>query len=156
METRRILFFIAGAVILVVAFLFIQSYFRDNPLFMKQTDVTVNGQTIRVEVAQSEKEKQAGLSKRGKLAENKGMLFVFEKADYPAFWMKDMRFPIDIIFINDNKVVTIYKNVQNPDKDNTNLPVYRPDEPANRVLELNAGQADKYNIKEGDTITITL
>lgn len=155
-STRKLLFLIAGVVIIVLAFLFLQSYFRDNPLFMKQATVVVNGQTFKADVAQTEKEKQAGLSKRGKMADNKAMLFTFDKADYYQFWMKDMRFPIDIIYINNDKVVTVFKNVPNPDKNNTNLPVYRSEEPANRVLEINAGLSDKYNIKPGDTVKITL
>jgi len=114
----------------------------------------VGGNTLKLIVAKSEQDRMKGLSGRKSLPQDTGMLFVFEKKDRPGFWMKDMMFPIDIIYIDDTKVVYVVRNapssVQSP-----NLTVYRPESIANYVLEVNAGVADKLKIKEGTTIKLT-
>ena len=88
--------------------------------------------------------------------EKNGMYFIFDKPDYHSFWMKDMRFPIDIIFINDGKIVTIYKNVPIPTSETQLPPIYRPTNPVDHVLEINAGLADKYSFQVGDSVTTSL
>lgn len=119
---------------------------------LNRTQVTINNQEFKVSVARSDRDKQTGLSKTKKLDENRGMLFVFDKADYYRFWMKEMEFPIDIIYIKGNKVTTVIPNapVATIDK----LIVYEPAQKSDRVLEINAGLAKKYNIKEGSTVEI--
>lgn len=120
----------------------------------------LKGQTVKLEIADSQDEREKGLSKRSSLPQDTGMLFLFDKPDRHSFWMKDMVIPIDIIFLKDDKVVTIYSDVQPfvGAKENNvqNLVLYSPDEPANRVLELNAGQAKKYGLKDGDKIKFNL
>lgn len=119
----------------------------------EQGKVIIQEETFKVQVVKKSEDLQKGLSGRDSLAQNQGMLFVFEKkGDYP-FWMKDMNFPLDIIFINDNKIVTIYEQVPSPLYPNENLPVYRAKEPINKVLEFNAGTVSKYKIKVGDEVT---
>jgi uncharacterized membrane protein (UPF0127 family) len=83
------------------------------------------------------------------------MLFVFEQPDYYSFWMKDMKFPIDIIFINKNKIVDIFQDVPVP-KNNNNLPTYTTGEKADKVLEINAGLSNTYKIKIGDNVLLNL
>lgn len=111
----------------------------------------IGNNKINLIIAKSADEKMKGLSGRNSLPQNQGMLFLFDTKDKYGFWMKDMKFSIDIIYLDDNTVVYIVKNapssVQAPA-----LTVYKPSKPANRVLELNAGQADKFGIKEGTTI----
>jgi uncharacterized protein len=118
----------------------------------RDTEVAVNDNKFKVEVAKSEKEKQIGLSDTKELADNQGMLFVFDKPDYYSFWMKGMEFPIDIIYINGDKVTTVIPNAPVPT--DGDLRVYQPKEKSDKVLEINAGLAKKYNIKEGSTIDI--
>lgn len=124
----------------------------------KKGSVRINNVTISVEVANSPQLREKGLSGRKSLAENKGMLFVFDTPDYHRFWMKDMKFPLDIIFLNDTKVVTLYENVPSPvsQEENANPPIYTSTAPANRVLELPAGSANKLGLKQGDDVAITL
>lgn len=98
--------------------------------------------------AKSDKDKQVGLSKYKKIEDDKGMVFVFEKPGLYPFWMKDMKFPIDIIYINQNRIVTIYKNLP---KDN--LTIYSPTQSADKVLEINANLSDKYSFAVGDSVT---
>ncbi len=121
---------------------------------VKKTEVSINNETFKVEIADSDKEQQIGLSETKKLAENKGMLFVFNRPDYYSFWMKNMNFPIDIIYINGNKVTTVISNAPVPASNNDNPQLYQPTSQSDKVLEINAGLAEKYNIKEGSTINI--
>ncbi len=106
-------------------------------------------------LVKSDKDKMKGLSGRTSLDKNTGMLFVFDKkAPYP-FWMKDMKFPIDIIYINDDSIVDIFENVPAPQKAAPlySLPVYKPKSDANYVFEINAGQTKQNDIKIGDKVS---
>lgn len=119
----------------------------------KQTTAVVNNSTFNLTLAKSQKEKEVGLSEKKSLEQNSGMLFIFEKPDLYSFWMKNMKFPIDIIFIKDNKVVTVYPNAKPPtNTEDSSLTIYKPEEPADKVLEINAGLTEKNNIKKGDEI----
>lgn len=120
----------------------------------KETHVTVNDSKFQVEIADTDTEKQIGLSKTESLPENEGMLFLFDAPDYYSFWMRDMKFPIDIIFINGNKVTTVISNALPPSETNGSLPTFQPREKSDKVLEVNAGIAKKYNITEGSVIDI--
>ncbi len=145
-----------GALILLVIILAVAK-FRGVPFFpnVGSSTVEISNQKFNVEIADNDNERQKGLSKRNDLDEKRGMLFIFERKDKYSFWMKDVKFPLDIIFIDDNKIVDIYKNVPAQEgKENTVLPTYTSRTPANYVLEINGGLADKNGFKIGDTITI--
>lgn len=118
-----------------------------------QTSVEIANQKFNIEVAKTDQEKQVGLSKTEVLGENDGMLFVFDEPDYYSFWMRNMKFPIDILFINGDKVNTIIENAS-PSADSSSLEIYKPKEKSDKVFEINAGTVKKYNIKEGSTINI--
>lgn len=120
--------------------------------------VSINHQTFSVLIAKTDADKQKGLSGRKSLPKSEGMVFLFDKPDYYAFWMKDMLFPIDIIYIHNKRILTVYSNLQPPTKNMTdfNLPVVKPSEPADTVLEINAGLAKQYNFQTGDTVTLSL
>ncbi|MBI2621925.1 MAG: DUF192 domain-containing protein [Candidatus Levybacteria bacterium] len=123
-------------------------------LSKQTTKVLVNDQSFSVSVAKTEKEKQIGLSKTTEINENQGMLFIFDEPDYYSFWMKDMKFPIDIIYINGDKIVTVIDNAKPPVNGDGVLEVYQPEDQSDKVLEISAGLAKKYNIKKGTTIKI--
>ena len=135
-------------IILAIGFWAWKSSQRNTPV------ATINGETFSLYVAESVKDKQIGLSKYDELEDKRGMIFAFDKPDYYSFWMKSMKFPIDIIFINKDKIVTIHKNVS-PPEENQELNVYISDEPADKVIEIKAGASDKYSFKEGDTVTLS-
>lgn len=120
----------------------------------KSTTVLVNNQTFKVVVAKTDKEKQDGLSNRNEIAQDQGMLFVFDNPGLYSFWMKDMRFSIDIIYIKGDKVTTVIENAKAPSSSNTNLTVYQPSDKSDKVLEVNAGTANKYGIKKGTVLKI--
>lgn len=108
---------------------------------------------FEVEIANSEAERVQGLSGRQKLSESAGLLFVFPESEYHTIWMKDMNFPIDIIWIDEDlKVVGIDKNVS-PD---TYPRIFRPSRPVKYILETNIHFSDTYSFREGDVVKLPL
>lgn len=150
---KIILGLFALLLIIVVGVKFSMDYLANNPNpFTKTPTVTINNQTFKLFVAKSAKEKEIGLSDKDSLAQDHGMYFPFERKDYYSFWMKNMKFPIDMIFLSNNQIVTIYENLEPPSQDLKSPPLYKPNEQADAVLEINAGLIKKYNIKIGDEV----
>jgi len=143
--------FVLGLTVVIFFVILVISFVLQNN---KSTQISVKGQNFNVELAETSQEKQIGLSKTDNLAENEGMLFVFDEADYYSFWMRDMQFPIDIIFINGNKVTTIISNALPPSETNGSLTTFQPKVKSDKVLEVNAGIAKKYKIEEGSIIDV--
>ena len=118
--------------------------------------VTVNNKTFMIQVVSKPADMEKGLSGRTSMNEDQGMLFAFgNKGDHP-FWMKDMKFPLDIIFLDDTKIVTIVENNPIPTSPTASLPLIRSTQPANKVLEINSGIAKKYNLKVGQSVQYTI
>ena len=106
---------------------------------------------LEVEIADTPELQVQGLSGRKSLSENKGMLFVYEKPAMPGFWMKDMRFPIDIIWLGEDiRVAGIEAHVP-PE---TYPAVFYSPSPVRYVLEVNAGWAERNGITSGSKICI--
>ena len=120
----------------------------------KTPTATINNHTFNLEIAKTEAEKEVGLSAKERLDENSGMLFPFESPSYYPFWMKNMKFPIDIIFARNGLIVTIHKNVKPPASPTEKPPIYNSTEPADTVLEINAGLSEKYKFKVGDVVRL--
>jgi hypothetical protein len=117
--------------------------------------VVLGDQIILADVAITEAQREKGLSGVRYLSNNEGLLFIFEKEGEHAFWMKDMKIPIDIVWINNNKIVDVDTHVMpEPDKDITELKIYKPSEPVDRVLEIRGGRFDLLNIEIGDDVKI--
>ncbi len=138
-------------IFILVIVIFIMNRVLDNK--NSRPYVRINSVKIPVEVAADAATQQKGLSGRVSLDAQSGMLFIFDKSAIYTFWMPDMNFPIDIIWINDNKVIDISANVSN-DFDPQNPDFYEPVEPAQYILEVNAGFSEKENIKIGDTVSL--
>jgi len=101
---------------------------------------------IDIEMALNETEWMMGLMFREELGANQGMLFIYPYEGNHGFWMKNTIIPLDMIFVNsDYEIVTIHKNTE-PLSEKT----YPPTEPIQYAVEVNAGFADKYDIKLGD------
>ena len=118
----------------------------------KQTAI-LGMKIIELEIADTEESRTLGLSGREKLEEDTGLLFVFEKPGYWGFWMKDMNFPIDIIWLDQNfRIISIKSNVipeSYPE-------IFYPDALTSYVLEVNAGVVVKEGIKVNDTIVVEI
>ena len=130
--------------------------------------IKINDQVFRVEVADTLAKKQKGLADRENMPQNYGMIFIFEKKGKYSFWMKGMRFPLDFLWIDGDKIVEITKNVAvdvRPEasvprdknflilrRDSSGSSTYSPRVPADKVIELNAGMTEKTGISLGDKI----
>jgi uncharacterized protein len=141
---------IIGAFLLIFAIALIVTFAMSR----RSPKVTVNGQSFKVTVAKTEDQKQIGLSETERLRDNEGMLFVFDSAGHYPFWMKNMKFPIDIIYINGDKVTTVIDSAKPSNESDENLDIYQPDERSDKVLEIKAGLARKHQIKKGSTVKI--
>lgn len=150
---KKILFAFAILLILALGIVFVQNYIKTKSfsLLKKNTTATIGNHTFTLSIARSQKEKETGLSETKLLSEDQGMIFIFDKSDYYSFWMKNMKFPIDIIYINNDAIVTIIKNAQTV-KPQDNPTVYSSTQPADKVLEIQAGLSEKYKFKEGDSV----
>ncbi|MCL2485865.1 MAG: DUF192 domain-containing protein [Endomicrobia bacterium] len=116
--------------------------------------VKLSGREFLLTVSQSPQARIQGLSDRTEMPAD-GMIFFFETPQALSFWMKNMHFPIDIIWVNGNKVMSITKNAQpEPGISDEYLKRYFSDYYVNIVIELNAGDADKFKIKVGDILEL--
>lgn len=124
----------------------------------KHPMATINGHVFYLDIAKTEQEQEIGLAKYSSLPTNKAMYFPFDPPSYQAFWMKNMKFSIDIIFIRNNKIITIFNNVAfpSPKTPDSELQIYRPSQPTDGVIEIHAGLAKKYNTHVGDVVQLSL
>jgi len=117
-----------------------------------EPNVVINNKVIGVEIVNTPVKQWQGLSDRKFLAKNKGMLFVFSSLESRTFVMRRMNFSLDIIWIKDNKILKIDKNL--PPEGEDYLKRYNSNYKVNYVLEVNGGFTDKNSIKVGDEIKI--
>src|SRR3989338_4166298 len=143
---KKVLLVFALLLIIVAGMILAQNYLKNKTFFSlgKDPTITINEQTFELIVAKSPEEKEIGLSETKSLPENKGMIFSFDDPGYYSFWMKNMKIPIDIIYINNDEITTVLKNLH-PHEDPEKSPIiYAPTEQSNMVLEINAGLSEKY------------
>lgn len=143
-------------VILVITMIFLFINEAQTQKSSTTSVVEINKQKIFVEIAETTAEQAKGLGLRSTLAADSGMLFRFKEKQIRYFWMKDMEFPLDIIWIADNKIVGIAADVAAPISGQDNLPSYSSGMPVSDVLEVNGGFCASHNIKTGDLVTLKL
>jgi len=135
---------------IVIIFILIIIFINKNNNSIKNTKyVKIGGEIIKVDLALTPTEQENGLSFRENLKNDEGMLFIFDNVGIYPFWMKDMFFPIDIIWINEDlRVISIKENVT-PES----FPeIFTPNKNSKYVLEVNALFLEKKNLKEGDKV----
>ncbi|GEM_PF-714126 len=114
--------------------------------------IRVGNTDIPVEVAETPAEKEKGLSLRESLPQSQGLLFLFDAPLQYQFWMKEMKFPIDIIWIGaDKRVMDITENLDPATYPKT----FNPSQPAQYVLEVNTFFAQMHGIKIGDNVDLS-
>jgi uncharacterized membrane protein (UPF0127 family) len=114
-----------------------------------------SGKVLQVEVMVKDEDRAMGLMFRASLPLDRGMLFLFEQPDFHGIWMKNCKFPIDILWLDEQrKIVHVEESVPACKADP--CPVYEPLRRASWVIELNAGQARREKAVVGSAVTFTL
>ena len=114
--------------------------------------VSVGIVNLLASLATTPESQSKGLAVKDSLSENEGMLFIFESPQKYSFWMKDMKFPIDIIWINSaGKIVHIEKNLS-PCVLFLPCPSYAPNDDSLYVLEVVSNFTNKFDINIGETV----
>ncbi len=137
-----ILFFTLGS--------FFLSKFKSAP---DSAVLKVGDATFEVEVADDPLLSAKGLSGRDSLPESHGMLFIFSESRYYPFWMKGMRFPLDFVWVRNNRVVGIDSDVS-VRWGFSSFKTVIPKEPVDMVLEINAGEAREAGIEKGNVVEL--
>ncbi|MFK3649661.1 DUF192 domain-containing protein [Lysobacter enzymogenes] len=111
--------------------------------------VEVGGQRFEVEVAKTAEQRSRGLMFRDQMAADRGMVFVHDSEDLQAYWMKNTKIPLDILYFDSRRrLVSQQRNVP-PCSAGDRCPPYPSEAPARYVLELNAGQAERLKLENG-------
>ena len=124
--------------------------------FTKEAEAYLTGpagdtlQHLELEIADDDYQRETGLMYRHKMAENRAMLFIFKEEEPRGFYMKNTYIPLDILFLDhNNKVIKIARNAEPQ-----NLETILSEAPAQYVLEINAGLAERWNLEEGDSLIL--
>lgn len=120
-----------------------------NRVVRPDTTVLMPKGALTAEVVNTKSARALGLSGRTKMADNEGMLFIFDAPGKYGFWMKDMTFPLDIIWINQNGVVVAIERELTPE---TYPKTYINGADASYVLEINAGLSEKFGLYLGSKV----
>lgn len=161
---QRILFWIVmlgGAAWLFAYFYILFFGHQKSPeIFGGEVVVVIGEHELAAEIADTPDERAQGLSGRDFLRHDGGMLFLFLPPaggpEVQSFWMKEMKFPIDIIWIRDKKVIGVEENVSQPLPDTplSELPLYTSPGPVDMVFEVGAGVVARLNTKTGDKFSL--
>ncbi len=146
---KKYLLLLALFAILLVTTVFLKATFSIST--PARQEIIVGGETVNVSLARTPLERSRGLSGAPGLKENEGMLFIFDTPDYHGFWMKGMRFPLDIIWFDDSgRIVDIAESVLPESYPKTFISKDR----ARYVLEVNAGFVSSHAVRIGDKISL--
>ncbi len=149
----RIIFFIALLILGYLGYFWYQDTYASPNSGKEFVILTLNTQEVKAEVVRSYTDKRKGLSFRDSLAPRTGMLFVFNDMQYPQIWMKDMRFAIDILFIDkEGRIVQIFESATPESYFETPPRMFRSLEASRYVLELPAGTVEDEGISTGMVI----
>jgi uncharacterized membrane protein (UPF0127 family) len=114
-----------------------------------------SGKVLQVEVMVEDEDRAMGLMFRPSLPADRGMLFVFEGADFHSIWMKNCRFPIDILWLDETRRIVHLAEAVPPCRADP-CPTYSPLRRAAYVVELNAGQARREQATVGTRVSFEL
>ena len=151
MKLRKSIFISINVSLCIIQLFTFNRSFAEEIVYSHATVTTSTGEEIFVEVADTLKKRSLGLGKRTFLKKGWGMLFVFEKRKPYRFWMKDMQFPLDIIWLDNHRIVHIIHNAK-PANSRGEPEVMTSPVPVNFVLEIAAGRAAKLRLKTGQRI----
>lgn len=132
--------------LLIIIFILAVGFFWSSKYFKL---VSINGRKFIAETALTAEKQKKGLGERDKLGQNRAMLFEFNRFGQHGFWMKNMNFDLDILWISGDRIVYIAKNISHE-----SLEIIKPKMSADKVLEINSGLSDKYRFEIGDEVRI--
>ncbi len=124
-----------------------------QPLLRPHAVVRLGDGIYTARVARTEAQREQGLSGTTGLSPDQAMLFIFDRSDTWGIWMKDMRYPIDVVWLNDQKQVVYSVSNMQPD---SYPQVFRPKQSARYVVELPAGAIASKAINSATTAQFTL
>lgn len=145
-------------IFLVIAVLFfgwLTFSFSNREPSIDLPELTVGDTTLMVELADTSEKISRGLSGREKLDKDQGMLFIFPNSTRRQFWMKEMNFPLDMVFINDDRVVEVILKIPAPQagEDGRKIQVMSSAS-AEMVLEVNSGWVARNRVIVGDRVIL--
>jgi uncharacterized membrane protein (UPF0127 family) len=151
-RTKKLAIIVSILVIAGLAYYVAVALYSSSGGHLRTQTITVASTTIEAEIAETEKSRVTGLSGRPNLAQGKGMLFIFPNDGNWGIWMKDMQFPIDIVWIDaTGAVIGVFSNVRPESYPDT---FYPPGKTAKYVLELPAGYAILHGIVAGTSMSL--
>lgn len=135
--------------LLLSSFLSGSKYLTCQVFYRDDARIQINSQSLSAEVVASDPEREKGLSGRSCIGLNQAMLFKFDKPGIYPFWMKDMRFAIDMVWLDSSKKVVFIKSYVTPA---TYPQTFVSIDPAQYVLELKAGRAGQLGLEPADRV----
>ncbi|MCI5051183.1 MAG: DUF192 domain-containing protein [Candidatus Pacebacteria bacterium] len=142
-----------GTLIIIALAIFVGVMVHNNAEkqgFENDGQLIIGGQELIIDIAETTNDRSVGLSRYETLESNQAMLFVFEAEGLYSFWMRDMKFPIDIIWLDSNRqIISIKENARPEDFPES----YYPDDKARYVLETVAGFSQQYNLEIGQSVS---
>lgn len=115
--------------------------------------VELAGQRYAIEIADDDAERARGLMYRDSMADDHGMLFIHEAEEPQAYWMKNTRIPLDILYFDNGRRLVSQQRGVPPCSLGDACPSYPSNVPARYVLELNAGEAARLQLQDGAQLT---
>jgi len=125
------------------------------PASGESTWVEVGGQRYQVEIADTDPERARGLMFRDAMDNGAGMLFIHEREEPQAYWMKNTKIPLDILYFDDERKLVAQRRNTPPCSAGDACPSYPSNAPARYVLELNAGEADRLKLQDGAELKLS-
>jgi uncharacterized protein len=151
-HSKHVIFLLSALFVLVSILTAVHLFGNFGKSLHETASITLSdGAELEVEVARTLPERIKGLSDRANIGQYDGMLFIHPNTDTHSYWMKDMNFDIDIVWILDDAIVDISKNLEPEEPAET---LYSPKTAANTVLELKAGEADNLGLTTGQKLDI--
>jgi uncharacterized protein len=116
--------------------------------------IGINKQLIKLEVAASPKEQALGLMHRTYVSPDRGMLFLIDPPRQASFWMKNVKIPLDLVFLRQGKVVALALSVPPCTATTAKCPTYDSKLPVDMVIELRGGRATELGLKVGESVNV--
>lgn len=149
----KISFLLVGLLLLIGLCLWYFFFFDRS--FGREIGTTLsveNKVSYEIEVSRTVIEQAMGLSGRESIAPNEGMLFVYDQPRNQSFWMKDMNFPLDFLWIREGEIIGLNADIPHPVANEGKTARLASPGPVDAILEVNAGQIEAHGIQVGDKV----